>query len=60
MEIWYAIYEIENNQFRSDPIIHGHFNSVSDIDWDQTMKILYSTSEDQTTRVFGFWKKNGY
>lgn len=40
------------------PVIHGHFGPVSDLDWDTSKNILFTSSEDQTTRAFGYWKDN--
>ena len=46
------------NQYESNLIIHGHFNSVNDIKWDPSKNILFSCSKDETTRAFIYWKKN--
>ncbi len=50
----------EEKVFRSQPIVHGHFGPVSDLDWDSSNKkaFLVTTSEDQTTRIFAEWKAN--
>ena len=49
-----------NNEgtFVANPIIHGHFEEVTDIRWDLSNSILFSCSHDETTRSFGYWKKN--
>jgi hypothetical protein len=60
--LWRYIGMIYNNldgMYRSDPIIHGHFGVVSDLDWDSSNNLLFTNSEDQTTRAFAYWKKNG-
>jgi hypothetical protein len=49
---------IDGERYKSDPIIHGHFKGVSDLDWDYSKKVLYTNSSDQTTRAYGLWKKN--
>ncbi len=51
-------YNLDGEHYKSEPIVHGHFKGVSDLDWDCTKKVLYSTSDDQTTRAYGHWKKN--
>jgi elongator complex protein 2 len=45
--------------YKSEPIIHGHFGAVSDLDWDLSKNLLFTNSEDQTSRAFGYWRKNG-
>lgn len=46
--------ENKNEPYKSLPIVHGHFKSVTDICWDLTEgKYLLSTSADQTTRIYG-------
>ena len=49
-----------NNEgkFEANPIIHGHFEEVTDIRWDPSKNILFSCSHDETTRCFGYWEKN--
>jgi elongator complex protein 2 len=42
----------------SQPIIHGHFGPVSDLDWDPSNNYLVTTSEDQTARIYANWVKN--
>lgn len=44
--------------YSSQPIVHGHFGPVSDLDWDLSKNFLVTTSEDQTSRIFANWKKN--
>jgi elongator complex protein 2 len=45
--------------YKSHPVIHGHFGPVSDISWDNSNSFLISSSEDQTSRAFALWEKNG-
>ena len=49
-----------NNEgkFEAEPIVHGHFDEVTDIRWDPSNNILFSCSHDETTRSFGYWEKN--
>ena len=48
----------EEEQYEAQPVIHGHFNEVTDIRWDPSKNILFSCSHDETTRCFGFWEHN--
>ena len=53
-------FNLENEKkWNSEPIVHGHFNSVSDLDWDHSNNYFVTCSEDQTTRLFSYWKANG-
>ena len=45
-------------QYKAEPVIHGHFEEVTDIRWDPSKNILFSCSHDETTRSFGYWEKN--
>ena len=49
-----------NNEgkFEAVPVVHGHFDEVTDIRWDPSNNILFSCSHDETTRCFGKWEKN--
>lgn len=46
-------------QYDLVPTITGHFNHVTDLDWSSEGDYLVSCSSDQTTRVYGEWKKTG-
>ena len=48
----------EEDQYEAQPVIHGHFNEVTDIRWDPSKNILFSCSHDETTRSFAFWEHN--
>lgn len=49
----------ENEKFNSTVVVHGHYNLVSDICWDpKNGNYLVSTSKDQTTRIYGYYKSN--
>ena len=48
----------EEGKYQENPVIHGHFDIVSDIRWDPFNNILFSCSHDETTRSIIFWKKN--
>ena len=48
----------EKEKYEANPIIHGHFNEVTDIRWDYSNNLLFSCSHDETTRVFGLWENN--
>jgi len=50
-------YNPDEKIYTSQPIVHGHFGPVSDLDF-QSKDFLLTTSEDQTTRIFALWKKN--
>lgn len=53
-------YDAKDSNYKSAPIVHGHFNIVSDLDWDNSSSLLLTTSKDQTTRIFGHWKDKDY
>ena len=46
------------DKFEAVPVVHGHFDEVTDIRWDPSNNILFSCSHDETTRSFGKWEKN--
>ena len=48
----------DKEKYEAKPVIHGHFNEVTDIRWDPSFNILFSCSHDETTRAFCFWEKN--
>jgi elongator complex protein 2 len=50
----------DGREYKSLPIVHGHFGPVMDLDWDKSNSHAYlvTTSEDQTTRIFTYWKAN--
>ena len=50
--LYYWKKEDNEKEYKSLPIIKGHFKSVTDVNWDPTKKYLISTSQDQTTRIF--------
>ncbi|KAJ3137898.1 Elongator subunit elp2 [Physocladia obscura] len=39
--------------------LSGHYMAVEDIAWNETGDFLISTSLDQTSRLWGEWKRNG-
>ena len=55
---YYWKFNENSKNFEDEVKIHGHFNVVSDIKWDNTKNILFSTSNDETTRAYIYWKKN--
>eukprot|EP00340_Litonotus_pictus_P006056 CAMPEP_0170527956 /NCGR_PEP_ID=MMETSP0209-20121228/13442_1 /TAXON_ID=665100 ORGANISM="Litonotus pictus, Strain P1" /NCGR_SAMPLE_ID=MMETSP0209 /ASSEMBLY_ACC=CAM_ASM_000301 /LENGTH=740 /DNA_ID=CAMNT_0010818857 /DNA_START=166 /DNA_END=2384 /DNA_ORIENTATION=- len=58
--LYYWVRENGQKQFKSLPIVHGHFQAVTDISWDPEGKYLLSCSSDQTTRLFSFNKSNWF
>lgn len=49
----------EKNSWHPGVVLSGHSASVNDISWEPVFgRYLVSVSEDQTTRLFGKWKKN--
>ena len=48
----------EKETYEAKPVIHGHFNEVTDIRWNSSNNLLFSCSHDETTRAFGFWEEN--
>ncbi|CAH2283887.1 elongator complex 2 [Pelobates cultripes] len=40
-------------------VISGHFNSVQGLRWDPDGNFVITVGSDQTTRLFGPWKKKG-
>ena len=48
----------EKETYEAKPVIHGHFNEVTDIRWNSSNNLLFSCSHDETTRAFGFWEDN--
>ena len=48
----------KEGKFEAVPVIHGHFEEVTDVRWDPSKNLLFSCSHDETTRCFGFWEKN--
>lgn len=48
----------KENQYKNQLITHGHFGPVTDLTWDPTCNIVFSCSEDETTRAFAYWKNN--
>ena len=50
-------WDYEESSWRPKPWITGHFDVVPDLDWDPSRNYLVTTSKDQTTRVYSFWKK---
>ncbi|KAM4688697.1 elongator complex protein 2 [Discoglossus pictus] len=41
-------------------VISGHFNSVQGLRWDPDGEFLITVGTDQTTRLFGPWKRDGH
>lgn len=48
----------ESKQYKSEPVVHGHFGAVSDLDWDHSKKFIVTCSHDQTARIFTEWANN--
>ncbi|XP_053570557.1 elongator complex protein 2 [Bombina bombina] len=41
-------------------VISGHFNSVQGLQWDPDGQFVITVGADQTTRLFGPWKRKGH
>ena len=48
----------EKEEYEAKPVIHGHFNEVTDLRWDFSRNLLFSCSHDETTRIFSYWEEN--
>jgi elongator complex protein 2 len=56
----FHLWKKENdNEWRPQVSISGHFNGVMDASWDPRENYFITTSLDQTTRLFTQWSKTG-
>ena len=51
--------EEDGAPWRGQLTVKGHFGAVSDMDWDEHNLSLFTTSLDQTTRIFSEHTSNG-
>ncbi|CAG8580109.1 9871_t:CDS:10 [Paraglomus occultum] len=57
--LWKMITENEDNQhWRPQISISGHFKAVQSITWDPLCRFLVSVSLDQTARLYAPWRRN--
>ena len=49
-----------NNEgkYEKNPVVHVHFEEVTDIRWDPSKNLFFSFSHDETTKCFRLWEKN--
>jgi elongator complex protein 2 len=50
----------EDETWQPTLTIKGHFGEVTDLDWDHHNVSLFTSSTDQTTRIFSQYKANNW
>ena len=54
----WRLWRLQNDEWVAQTGISGHVREVTDLSWEDNGSYLLSTSLDQTTRLFGVWKKD--
>ncbi|XP_060527513.1 elongator complex protein 2 isoform X2 [Cylas formicarius] len=51
--------KVQNEEWKPSVTIGGHFNEVSDLQWEPNGGFIFSISADQTTRIHVPWSREG-